>query len=62
MKSSKLIFGLAAIALSFTSCKTKRNRSSKNSDSYVVYVDSLEATPADVKMNWESIDAAYNVK
>jgi hypothetical protein len=64
MKSSKLIFGLAAIALSFTSCKNeKETEAQKTVDSYVVYVDSLEAaTPADVKMNWESIDAAYNVK
>lgn len=64
MKSSKLIFGLAAIALSFTSCKNeKETEAQKTVDSYVVYVDSLEsATPADVKMNWESIDAAYTVK
>jgi hypothetical protein len=42
--------------------KRKETEAQKTVNSYVVYVDSLEATPADVKMNWESIDAAYNVK
>jgi hypothetical protein len=43
MKSSKLIFGLAVIALGFTSCKDeKKEKSRKTVDNYVVYVDSLE--------------------
>jgi hypothetical protein len=42
MKSSKLIFGLAVIALGFTSCKDEKKRSRKTVDTYVVYVDSLE--------------------
>jgi len=64
MKSSKLIFGLAAIALSFTSCKNEKEKEAeKTVDNYVVYVDSIGAVdPADAKMNWESIDANYNVK
>ena len=64
MKSSKLILGLAAIALSFTSCKNeKETEAEKTVDSYVVYVDSLgTVAPADAKINWESIDATYNVK
>ena len=55
MKSSKLILGLAAIALSFTSCKNeKETEAEKTVDSYVVYVDSLgTVAPADAKINWE---------
>jgi hypothetical protein len=41
MKSSKLIFGLAVIALGFTSCKDEKKKE-KTVDNYVVYVDSLE--------------------
>jgi hypothetical protein len=64
MKSSKLIFGLAVIALGFTSCKDEKEKEAeKTVDNYVVYVDSLEkVTPNDVKMNWQSIEANYDVK
>jgi orotate phosphoribosyltransferase-like protein len=62
MKSSKL-FGLAVIALGFTSCKDeKKKRSRKTVDNYVVYVDFRKVTPNDVKMNWQSIEANYDVK
>lgn len=64
MKSSKLIFGLAVIALGFTSCKDEKEKEAeKTVDTYVVYVDSLEkVTPNDAKMNWQSIEANYDVK
>jgi hypothetical protein len=64
MKSSKLIFGMAVIALGFTSCKNEKEKEAeKTVDNYVVYVDSLgNVTPNDAKMNWQSIEANYDVK
>lgn len=64
MKSSKLILGLAVIAVGFTSCKNEKEAEAvKTVDSYVVYVDSLgKVAPMDAKMNWQSIEANYDVK
>ncbi|MDI1256257.1 MAG: hypothetical protein PSV16_09150 [Flavobacterium sp.] len=62
MKSTKLIVGVALIALGFTSCKDEKETAAQKSvDTYVVYVDSL-GNVTDVKNNWEAIDAAYQVR
>ncbi|MGK4569109.1 hypothetical protein [Flavobacterium sp. 3HN19-14] len=62
MKSTKLILGIAVIALGFTSCKDEKQEvAQKRVDTYVVYVDSLENV-SDAKTNWEAIDAAYQVR
>lgn len=64
MKSSKLIFVMAVLALGFTSCKNEKEKEAeKIVDNYVVYVDSLgNVTPNVTTMNWQSIEANYNVK
>lgn len=64
MKSSKLILGLAVIALGFTSCKNEKEKEAeKTVDSYVVYVDSIgNVTQDEAKTNWEAIEANYTVK
>ena len=62
MKSTKLILGVALIALGFASCKDEKETvAQKRVDTYVVYVDSL-GNVADAKTNWEAIDAAYQVR
>jgi len=64
MKTGKLFFGIALIALVFTSCKDEKETQAKKSvETYVVYVDSLgNVSEADVKTNWQTIDAAYQLR
>lgn len=64
MKSTKVMLGLAVIALGFTSCKDeKETAAEKTVNNYTVYVDSLgNVASADAKANWEAIDAAYQVR
>ena len=64
MKTGKLFFGIALIALVFTSCKDEKETQAKKSvETYVVYVDSLgSVSEADVKTNWQTIDAAYQLR
>ena len=64
MKSTKMVLGLAVIALGFTSCKDEKAvESEKMVDSYVMYVDSLgNVTAEDARENWEGIEATYQLK
>lgn len=64
MKRSMLLLGVALIALGFTSCKDEKEvKAKKTVETYVVYVDSLEDVSAeDVKANWESFDAVYQLR
>ena len=64
MKTGKLFFGIALIAMVFTSCKDEKETQAKKSvETYVVYVDSLgSVSEADVKTNWQTIDAAYQLR
>lgn len=64
MKSTNLVLGMAVIALGFTSCKDEKTEAAnKTVESYVVYVDSLEnVAAADVKANWSSIEATYELR
>ncbi|WP_165828860.1 DUF6565 domain-containing protein [Flavobacterium sp. HTF] len=62
MKNIKIVFGLALIALSFTSCKDEKQENAKKAiDSYVTYVDSVKNVKAeDLKATWKDVDAEYN--
>jgi hypothetical protein len=64
METRKLLFGMAVIALGFTSCKDeKKIEAEKSVESYVVYVDSLgniDSTTA--KENWETIQVNYELR
>jgi hypothetical protein len=64
MKTGKLFLGIALIALGFTSCKNEKDTEAKKSvETYVVYVDSLgSVSEADAKTNWQTIDAAYQLR
>lgn len=65
MKTRKtLLFGLAVIALGFTSCKDeKETQAEKSVDTYVVYVDSLGKIESEnIKGNWQNIDSTYELK
>jgi hypothetical protein len=64
MKTGKLFLGIALIALGFTSCKNEKETEAKKSvETYVVYVDSLgTVSEADAKTNWQTIDAAYQLR
>ena len=64
MKNTKLVLGLAVIAIGFTSCKDeKTEQAEKKVDTYVMYVDSLgNVTAEDAKSNWEGIEAAYLIR
>lgn len=64
MKRGTLLLGVALIALGFTSCKDEKEvQAKKTVETYVVYVDSLENVSTDeVKANWESIDAVYQLR
>jgi galactokinase len=64
MKTRELFLGIAVIAFGFTSCKDEKEIQAKKSvDSYVVYVDSVDnITPSDSKTNWQTIDAAYQLR
>jgi hypothetical protein len=64
MKTRRLFFGIALIALGFTSCKNEKDTEAKKTvETYVVYVDSLgNVSEADAKTNWQTIDAAYQLR
>ncbi|MBP1225086.1 DUF6565 domain-containing protein [Flavobacterium sp. 1355] len=62
MKNIKILFGLALLAISFTSCKDEKQENAKKAiDSYVSYVDSVKNVKAeDLKATWKDVDAEYN--
>jgi hypothetical protein len=62
MKNIKILFGLALLAISFTSCKDEKQENAKKAiDSYVSYVDSVKNVKAeDLKSTWKDVDAEYN--
>lgn len=64
MKSTKLLLGLALIALGFTSCKDeKEEQAQKIVETYVVYVDSLgNVATTDARENWEGIETNYQLR
>ncbi|WP_426095538.1 hypothetical protein [Flavobacterium sp. DSR2-3-3] len=64
MKNTKVVLGLAVIAIGFASCKDeKAEQAEKKVDTYVMYVDSLgNVTAEDAKSNWEGIEAAYLIR
>ena len=62
MKKINLLLGVAAVAVSFTSCKSEAEKNAEVTfDRYEKYVDSVNnIAVADAQANWESIDATYN--
>ena len=64
MKIKNLLFGVAVLALGFTSCKDeKETKAQKNVDTYVVFVDSLgNLEGATAKQNWQTIDEVYQIR
>jgi len=64
MKTTKMVFGIAVIALVFTSCKDeKAEQAEKSVDTYVMYVDSLgNVASDDAKANWQGIEATYQLR
>ncbi|WP_166426983.1 hypothetical protein [Flavobacterium psychrotolerans] len=64
MEGKKVVLGMALIALGFTSCKSEKEaEAQKTVETYVVYVDSLGNIPAqDAKLNWEVINASYEMR
>ena len=64
MENTKLLLGVAVIALGFTSCKDeKAEKAEKTVDTYVMYVDSLgNVAPQDAKENWQGIEATYQIR
>ncbi|MCV9926435.1 hypothetical protein OIU83_02135 [Flavobacterium sp. LS1R49] len=64
MKNTQLLFGIAFVAMGFTSCKDeKAAQAEKTIDTYVVYVDSIKNVTADnVKANWNAIEDKYKAK
>jgi len=64
MRNIKIATGIAAIALSFTSCKDeKQEKAQRTIDSYVTYVDSVKNVKADdLKENWQTVEAEYDRK
>jgi hypothetical protein len=64
MKSTKMLLGIAVIALGFTSCKDeKAEQAEKTVDTYVMYVDSLgNVTSEEAKENWQGIEATYQLR
>jgi len=61
MKRKHLLFGIALIAIGFTSCKDeKQAQAEKTINNYVVYVDSVKnVTAAELKENWQDIEIDY---
>lgn len=59
-----MVFGIAVIALVFTSCKDeKAEEAEKSVDTYVMYVDSLgNVDSEDAKANWQGIEATYQLR
>jgi thiol:disulfide interchange protein len=64
MKSTKMVLGIAVIALGFTSCKDEKAvEAEKTVDSYVMYVDSLgNVASEDARENWEGIETTYQLR
>lgn len=64
MKTRKLFFGIALIALGFASCKDEKEvQAEKAVDNYVVYVDSIEKVSIeDAQNNWDGIEAVYQLR
>ncbi|MCM2302886.1 MAG: hypothetical protein NDI80_09710 [Flavobacteriaceae bacterium] len=64
MKKRNLLLGIAIIALGFTACKSeKETQAEKSVETYIVYVDSVgNIAPSDAMVNWETIDASYQLK
>jgi hypothetical protein len=69
MKSRKLFLGMALtsmllMVLGLGSCEDKKATEAKSKiETYVIYVDSIEkVTPEDIKVNWDAIDAAYQLR
>ena len=64
MKSTKMVLGIALIALGFTSCKDEKAvEAEKSVDTYVMYVDSLgNVTEDEARANWEGIETTYQLR
>ena len=64
MKTRDLFLGLAIVVLGFVSCKDeKETAAKKNVETYILYVDSLDnMTVEDAQVNWEVIDAEYQIR
>lgn len=64
MKKSKLVLGIAVVALGFASCKDEKEvKAQKTVDTYVMYVDSLgNASSLDGDGNWQAINADYEMR
>jgi hypothetical protein len=64
MKNTKLVLGLAVIAIGFTACKDEKTEQAKiKVDNYVMYVDSLSNVAAeDTKDNWMEIESEFKLK
>ncbi len=64
MKNTKLVLGLAVMAIGFTSCKDeKAEKAEKKIDSYVTYVDSVgNVAEAEAEGNWKGIESSYDLK
>lgn len=64
MKKKNLILVLALIVLGFASCKSdEETKAEKSVESYIVFVDSVEnVAPSDAVVNWQTIDASYQLK
>ena len=62
MKNIQILFGIALIALGFTSCKDeKQEQAQKKVDAYVAYVDSVKNVSAEnLKADWKAVDAEYD--
>ena len=64
MKNTKIVLGLAVIAIGFASCKDeKTEQAEKKIDSYVTYVDSLgNVAEAEAEGNWKAIESSYDLR
>lgn len=64
MQIKKLVFGVAILAVSVTSCKDeKETKAVQTVDTYVSYVDSITSLPSDsAKQDWQSIDETYAIR
>jgi hypothetical protein len=64
MKNTNLFLVMAVIVLGFSSCKDEKETQAKSAvESYVVYVDSVEGIAVeDAQVNWDDIDAEYQVR
>lgn len=64
MKNTSLLFGIAIIALGFTSCKDeKETLAEKKIDNYVNYVDSVKNVSSDkLEKDWQTIENQYEIK